>query len=169
MSDDFKARIIKAINKFETKHVLVNDTPKRRNEKPEKEVERQVLILAKSKNWFVKVIEAKGTYSEQAKRYMQGQVKKGTADIIGVDENGFHLEIELKAAGRRSTLKEHQRLNLIEVINRNGFGCVTDNHYHLNNLYCEWLLLNPNQRRELLLNDLPKQSVKVNGNLFDDV
>lgn len=166
-SDDYKSRIIKAINKYETKNLLSNNTPKRKNNAPEKEVEREVLAMLRRMGCFVNVYDS-ALQPDSYTGPVRVAARSGTPDLIGCTNNGMFLAVELKAPGCRSKLREHQRQFLINTINNNGFGCVTDNHSHLHKLYSEWLLLNQDQRRELLLNDLPKQSVKVSRNLFDD-
>lgn len=165
-SDDYKARIIKAINKFETKHVLVNDKPKRHNEKPEKEVEKEVLAWLRKIDCFINVYDS-AAQPDSYNSIKRVHVKSGTPDLIGCTAEGVFIAIELKAPGRRSTLKEHQRYFLTRVINNNGFAACIDSVSNLRDLYNAWIRTDINDRADLLLKDLPALSKVESGPLFD--
>lgn len=155
MSDDYKSRIIKAINKFETKHTLVNDKPKRHNEKPEKEVERDVLLWLRKIDCFINVYDS-AAQPDSYNNFKRVHVKTGTPDLIGCTAEGVFIAIELKAPGRRSTLKEHQRYFLNRVIKNNGFAACIDSVDRLRDLYNAWIRLeDPEMKENLLLLDLP--------------
>lgn len=137
---------------------------KRHNTKPEKEVEKEVVLWMKMMGWKYTVIESKAVYSQAMGRYMHSQAKKGHADITGITDCAVGFAVELKAPGKRSTLREDQRIFLVDYISRGGFACVTDSVSHLENLYKKWTV---NRDSSLLLNDLPVIKAKDDKPLFD--
>ena len=84
------------------------------------------------------VVESKAVYSAQAGRYLNSQAVAGFPDIVGCDALGRALFIEVKASGKRSTLKEHQRRFLIEKIDKNAFAVCVDGPDLLLKFYREW-------------------------------
>jgi len=167
--NDYKKRITDAINKFETKHSLVKENvPRRKNETPEKTVEKDVLVWLRKIGCFVNVYDS-ALQPDAYSGPVRVAARSGTPDLLGCTNEGMFVAIELKAPGRRSTLKEHQREFLIRVIRNNGFACCTDSQSHLKELYNNWARLDIDARIKLLLIDLPvsrKSSQDVP--LFDD-
>lgn len=142
----------------------------RKNEAPEKLVEKEIRQWLSSQNIFHKIVESKAVLSSQYGGYRKGQADAGFPDLVGCLASGHFLAIELKALGRRSNLSGHQREFLLNVISNNGFACVSDSVSHVSYLLFSWQsLASVEARRELLLSDLPKQrAVKIdNSPLFD--
>lgn len=153
--NEAKARVKAAIERYELRQTKTSE-PKRHNQKPEKEVEKSVLEYMKSLGCKLTVVESKAVFSQSSGRYLSGQTIAGFPDIVGLNSQGLFLGLELKALGRRSTLKNHQRLFLTQIIHSNGFACVTDSVSHLSSLYSKFLLeTNLEKRQALLLQDLP--------------
>lgn len=126
---------------------------KKQNKSPEKLLEKQVLLWCRSKGWKVHVVEAKAVYSLAAGRYLNSQIAPGFSDIIGVMDNGIFVAIELKAFGRRSTLRNNQRAFLEDCINHFGFGVCVDRVELLQEYYDTW---SKSPSKEYLISVLPK-------------
>lgn len=145
------------------KYIIKNDPSlnykkdKKIYKKPEKEVERQVRQWLSSQNIFAFVVESKAVFSKSAGRYLYGQCDAGFPDIVCVDPQGLFLAIELKAPGRRSSLRPSQRLFLNRVISNNGFACVVDSVSRIESLYYSWKNAPLNEKKNILINDIPKE------------
>lgn len=126
--------------------------PARKNQAPEKEFSKRIVPYLKSIGFSVVSVESKAVFSESIGRYMHGQAKAGTADLLACSPCGHFCAVELKAPGRRSTLKSHQRDFLVQIISNNGFACVTDSIEHFHNLWTSW---STSKNKEILMADLP--------------
>jgi hypothetical protein len=112
------------------------------NKKPEDLVKFQCLSWMNSAGFSVQCIESKAVYSARAGRYLRGQTKKGTPDIIGTTPfQGVSCYCEVKAAGRIKNLSSHQVMYLEEKIKHGAFACVTDSHILLASTYKDWVEL----------------------------
>jgi hypothetical protein len=100
--------------------------PRRKNQKPELEVQRQVLAWLKEHGFSCHVVESKATYNRTASRYVSSKTTPGFSDITGVTPNGVGCFIELKAPGRRSTLRHAQRAFLTDKIQLGAFAVCVD-------------------------------------------
>lgn len=168
--NDIKKRVTSAIDRYNLRQTKTSE-PKRHNQKPEKDTEKSVLEYMRSLGCLLSVIESKAVYSQSAGRYLSGQVLSGYPDVVGVNPSGIFLGIELKALGCRSTLKNHQRLFLTQIIYQNGFACCTDSVHHISSLYSRWLTSDVETRKILLIQDLPVKRAegKTSKPLFDNV
>lgn len=162
MSESTKA----ALMRYYEKQLNKNTGRKKKNGNPEKIVEKAVMEWAKNQGWFVGVFEAKSVYNKSAGVYISSTMEYGTPDILGISNNQTMVAIELKAKGRRSTLREAQRKYLIEVISRNGFAVVVDS---VDLLAEYWRLFNGSfNKKATLLEWLPKEKNIDNKSLFED-
>jgi len=127
----------------------------RKNKKPEKLVEAHVLVWAKDNGLDLTVVESKAVYSERSGLYMSSPTSESVCDLIG-NYGALSIWIELKAKGRRSSLKMHQREFLLRKINAGCFACVTDRTDHLDKLFRKFISLNRLQGVHLLLEALPQ-------------
>jgi hypothetical protein len=153
--EDFRARVKRAIEKNLEKGMRKNTPQKKRtNKKPEDLVRRSLYLWLKDNGFYPFVVEAKAVWSHDAGRYLTGQVEAGTSDILAVSPTGLFVAVEVKAKGRRSTLKGHQRQFLLQAIQRGGFASCSDSVEHLQDLYYRWKL---KPSKELLIQDLPKE------------
>lgn len=159
---DYKARVQKAMEKYHEKQ-LPSQGPKRTNEKPEKAVEKEVLLHLRNKGWFVDVVESKAVFSSAAGRFLRGQAKVGFVDVVGCTHAGQFVAVELKAPGRRASLRIQQREYLLNVISRGGFACVADSVTFLENVYQTYL---KSPRPETLIDLLPKKRKLANQDSF---
>lgn len=129
---------------------------RKKNQKPEKELEKQILAACEQWGFDLHVVEAKAVYSEKAGRYLRGQTEAGLPDLVGNLE-GLSVWIELKAPGRRSTLKEHQRAFLVRKIEAGCFAVCVDSAEGLYDLTRAFLSTRSSDRCQLLLDHLPKK------------
>ncbi len=100
--------------------------PRRKNEKPEFEVKKAVMGWLRANGFSCHVIESKAVFSVAAGRYMGGQTDAGVSDIFGVAPGGLAVFIELKAPGKRATLRPGQRAFLTDKIRFGSFAVCVD-------------------------------------------
>jgi hypothetical protein len=150
---DFKDRVKNAIYKY-----IEKQTPKvsvkRKNEKPEKAVEREVLKWCRDRHWDINVVESKSTWSESAGRYISQSVSAGFSDLAGNTDLGLSVFIELKAPRRLSTLRPQQREFLLRKIGTGCFAVCVDSSLRLEDLwngFCKAY-----DKKEYLVSVLPK-------------
>jgi len=106
--------------------------------KPEKLVETDVMCWLKSNGFSCHVVESKAVYSKAAGRYLRGMAARGFLDIVGNDKLGAACFIELKAKGKRSTLRPAQHEFIIDKICTNAFAVVVDSAELLSSYYEKW-------------------------------
>lgn len=134
--------------------------PRRKNQKPEFEVKKAVMAWLKERGFSCHVIEAKATYSQAAGRYVSGQTEPGVADIFGCTPEGVAVFIELKAPGKRYTLKAHQRDFLKTKIQAGAFAVCVDSVECLEqvwNAFEHRRKMEPKLATALLLRHLPPE------------
>lgn len=128
-NDDHLKRIDAIIHKQQTKLMRENDPlkpNKRRNKKPEKLVEKEVMQWLKCNQFYCHVVESKAVFSQKKGTYLRGQAAPGFPDIVGCAADGTAVFIELKAKGKRSTISSRQHNFLRRAIEHNAFAVVTD-------------------------------------------
>lgn len=166
MPNDYKSGVRKAMEKYHQKQ-MPSTKPKRKNERPEKEVEKAVLRHLRANGYFVEVVESKAVFSQSAGRFLQGQARAGFVDVVGCNPQGQFVALELKAQGRLSSLRPEQREFLVNAISRGGFGCAVDSVERLEMVLQSY---KSNPRPETLMDLLPKKRVdKDLADLFVDV
>lgn len=106
--------------------------------KPEKQVEADCLEWASKNDAFLHIVEAKAVFSQAAGRYVSGQVESGFPDLVGNNNHGQVLWIELKAKDRRSTLSPKQYEFLKAKIEQGCFAVVVDSSARLHEFYYSW-------------------------------
>lgn len=156
---DYRDKIKRATEQF-VKRETSAQGPKRNNKKPEKEVEKQVLVWLKQNNFCCDVVEAKATFSVASNRYTGRAASPGMSDIIGNTSNGLAVFIELKAPGRRvgSALREDQRAFLTRKIQSGCFAVVADSAEYIDRVWKHYLTLSQEEKISYLLNEIPKHN-----------
>jgi hypothetical protein len=124
-TSDFRERIKSAIEKYTEKN-KAKSAPTRSNGSPEKDLEKEVLSFLENNSFHVNVVESKATFNQQQQRFISSSVKSGFADIVGNHYTGIAVFIELKAPGRRSTLRDNQREFLLSKIETGCFAVCID-------------------------------------------
>lgn len=129
-------------------------TPKKKkNSKPELEVEKALAEHWRKEGFFMKKYESKAVLINGVWR--QPALSKGTPDWMGCSPDGVYVVSEVKAPGRRSTLRIEQRDFLVEVIKRGGFGICCDSVEYFKKHYKYWSMLNRRIKKDYLLALLP--------------
>lgn len=149
MDDDYKSRIFAAVENYSAKEIA----PKRKNDNPEERVVAEHLEWFKDNNYFIKRMESKAKNINGVWR--ASGVGVGTPDLIGCSPDGLFIACEVKALGRRSTLRGLQREYLVEVIKRGGYGFCSDDTDYLTMLLKKLNNLPLAEIRLLLLRELP--------------
>jgi hypothetical protein len=166
---DRKASVMRAIERFEERQLKeAAHVPKRKNDKPEQRVVRQICAWLKSNGFSYNVVEAKATFDPDKRRYTTGQVSSGFSDIVAVSPDGYACFLEIKANGRRGSLKEHQRAFLLDKISCNAFAGVFDSVERLSRAYNMFSDLRRAGRnaQNYLQEMMPKKRRKDTGKLF---
>jgi len=125
------------------------------SKKPEKQVVLEILQWGFFNKMWLHNIESRATYSEKLKRYnMSGNAPKGYPDISGIGAYGEPVFIEVKANGKLSTLKLHQRLFLVSAIERDAFAVCVDSVALLDAIYKHYSRLPTESKKEFLFKNL---------------
>lgn len=150
--DEFKRRIQNALDRHSSRQIK---TPKRKkhNGKPEAILALDIKKTLNEWGWSVDIVESKAVYSEAAGAYLHGKTRPGFSDIVGNDCNGFAVYIEVKAKGKRSTVRPDQYKFLTEKINTNAFAIVADSIEYISNAHDVW---STSRDKNFLLDELPK-------------
>lgn len=150
-----------ALNKYYAKQLReFTKKPKKKNQSPEADFKKEAMAWLNSKGFSVHSIESKAVWNPKANRYIRGQTDSGFSDLVGVTPTyGVACFIELKAPGRRSTLKEHQKHFLISKIDKMAFAICTDSIAHIDGIFMRWqdafMRQDFMEAKKLLLQDLP--------------
>lgn len=138
--------------------------PSKKNSKPEFELTYKPVKRWLYENGFsCDKVESKAVRGADGGFY-RGMAVAGMSDLVGCDPHGYAVFIELKAPGRRASLKGHQRDFLIEKIKRGAFACCTDSVEHLSETYSHW---QKTKSKEFLMANLPLSRVSTDP-LFKD-
>lgn len=154
-----------ALDKFSRRHAGIK-RQRQKNEKrqsPEKEVEKEVIEWCRKRGFDVSVVESKAVFSRSAQRYLRGQTEAGFSDIAGCDDCGRAVFIELKARGKKNTIRPAQVEFLLRKIRLGAFGVCVDSVDCLNDFYINWSILkkeSEEKAKNYLLSVLPKSNQK---------
>jgi hypothetical protein len=118
----------------------------------------------RDRKFSVNVIESKAVFSVAAGRYLDGQTISGFSDIAGCDMHGLGVFIELKAKGKRATVRPAQRVFLLDKIEHGAFAVVVDSAACLSHIYRKWKT--GIDRKGILKKHLPKQKQTKDKELF---
>ncbi len=134
-------------------------TVKKRNLKPEKQVEKEVLAWCRVNGFDMSVVDSKAAYSPRAGMYLKRNrmTSEAMPDLVG-NYGSVAAFIELKAPGRRSNLSLEQWMFLKRKIEAGCFACVTDSVSHLSELMKRVYRIDRPLEvmdKEALLRDLP--------------
>lgn len=149
---DHKKRIEAAIGKWSAKQ-LPKPPRKKSNAKPEAEF---LLVLKKhltALGWSMTIVEAKANFSEESGRYVNGAVAAGFPDLSGNMPDGRAVFIEVKAPGKRSTIRPAQHEFLIGKISTNCFAICCDSIEYFERVFSEWK--KAENQKAFLLKELP--------------
>ena len=134
--------------------------PRRKNKKPEKEVEKACMEWFKDNGFSMDVVESKAVYSVSSGGYRSGQTVPGFTDSAGCTPDGYGCFVEFKAKGKKYNVSQVQKEFIKEKIYRGCFAIVVDNVELLQQAYLHWKMLDREDRITFLYNTLPKVKVK---------
>ena len=121
-------------------------------------VESEVLAWCFQHGWSLDVYDSKGVYSESRGGYRQSNlIKPGTCDLIGCDNQGHSVFVELKKPNHHDVCSLGQRQFLERKINYGAFGCVVSSAKQLSEVYSQWKSQSVLERKEFLLSLLPRK------------
>lgn len=123
--------------------------------KPEKDVEKFCLEWARNQGWNVNIYEAKSTWNESLGRYINQSIIPGHPDMAGNTDFGLAAYVELKAPGKRSTIRLAQWEFLVAKIETGCFAVCVDSAQALE-IYWNGFKA-ANNKKQFLLNVLPKK------------
>lgn len=154
-----------AVNKFYEREAKKQASPKRKNSKPEKLVERAVMSWLKERGFSCHVYEAKAKFLPGKGYTWRTPIPVGHTDIGGVNRVGIGIYVELKAPGRISALRDEQREFIINKIDNCCFSCVVDSVDSLECIYDSWADYwaegDVNGAKMFLMECLPKQKKRA--------
>ena len=156
---DYKKNVHRALQNYHSKQLNQGLTrePKRKNKKPEKEVEKEIMEWAQDNGIYLHVIEA-SSYDPRLGRKGLSKAESGFPDLVGNTNEGQSLYIELKAVDRRSTVSESQRLFLENKIDQSCFAVVVDSRQRLEQYWKGFFSHKEVEARKTYLRDcLPKK------------
>jgi hypothetical protein len=162
MSEEMKKRVMASLEKHHAKLWKQQQKAPRTqpNQTPELSAQCEVLNYLESIGWLMSEVDSKAVYSEKLGTYGAGNATVGTSDLCGCTDQGLGAFVEMKAPGKRSTLKSHQRIFLVERINAGAFACCSDSVKHIHQLLCRWNHAHSLvEKKALLLQDLPPEKV----------
>ncbi len=163
-----------ALDRYYRKQAGMVTKPKRApNKSPEADLEKLLRLQFVALGFSMNKIEAKAVYNHDAGRYVSGQAEAGVADYFGCCPDGMGCFVEVKAPGRRSTLKAHQRLFLVEKISKGCFAVCVDSVELFCKTWAEWDRLRRRYQKHIaiqfLLAELPKDKQPDDGKgLFNE-
>lgn len=153
---DHKKRVEAAIGKWSQKQLDQNTPTKiRSNDKPEARFLLELKNYLTAKGWDMTIIEAKANYSEASGRYTSGAVAAGYPDLSGNMPDGTAVYIEVKAPGKRSTIRPAQREFLLRKIKTNCFAICCDSIEYFERVYGEWYASDSVRYQDVLEKELP--------------
>lgn len=139
--------VLKALTKYSEKDMKergpkVKRAPRKR---PEKEVEKECMLLMRSWRWDMQIYEAKATFNPRTGFYQNQSMKAGTLDSAGSMEDGHSAYVEFKAKGCLRSFNRaanyRQKQFAIKKIQQNAFVAVVDTAELLGTIYTGWLSL----------------------------
>jgi hypothetical protein len=165
MSTEHKQRVKLALENFMRKNDPAQKTPRPKNKKPESELTVEFLKHFKQHpNFSIHRYESKAVWSPDDGRYISTQVVPGHPDLAGCDSTGRAIYLELKAPGRRATVRDNQHQFLRHKIKLNCFCLVADSIEFFSTAYLQWsnLLKTGGEvdAQEFLLKLLPTPKLK---------
>lgn len=130
---------------------------KGKNKAPEKDVEKELDAYWLAAGFFINRYESKAKNIGGVWR--SSGLEFGTPDRLGCDRSGYFIAVEVKAKGKRSSLREEQRIFLIKIIERGGFGLCCDSLEYFKKHYKMWTGLSGKIRVDYLMALLPGAKV----------
>lgn len=168
MSEEHKKRVRAAMERHHQK--LLPKPARAPSTNPERAFAHQLLKHLRANGFSMDIVDS-STFNKQAGYHTQSVHTVGFSDLVGCCLEGRAIYIEVKAPGKRNTLRPAQRVFLTAKINSNAFAIVCDSLQSFDVQWASFLL--SVDRKRYLLDQLPKLSAEEkrrdDSNLsFDD-
>jgi len=125
----------------------------------EKHVTSEILDFASQQKWLLIRVEAKAQLSSATGQFTVQPTPSGTPDLVGCDNAGWSLFIEVKTPQRKNKVSQDQRDFLFRAIHRGAFALVAYSVPQLKSVYAECKHLSDQERKLYLLSLLPKAKI----------
>lgn len=139
MDEDLKKIQNSSLGKYLKKQGKKTKSTGRKSAKPEQKAVHEICLWLKTHGFSYDIVEASKFDRHLGRMVVDTKITPGHSDIVATDKYGFSCHIEVKAKGKRSTLKEHQKEFLKHKILNNGFAVCADSSEYLDRAYREWL------------------------------
>lgn len=110
---------------------------------PEKQVEKDVLRIARQLGFDLDVIDSKRVFTPGGKLSRKSNAPVGMSDLVGNCPNAILAVCELKAPGKLSTLRPKQMSFLLRKSQKGAFACVVDSAEMFVHCWQYWRSLSP--------------------------
>jgi hypothetical protein len=151
---DHKKRIMSIVKRLHKKEL--RSKRKKNNENLEGPVVLEIKNELFKLGFSLDVVEAKATWNERAGRYISSQAVPGFPDLCGTGPDGESVWIEVKARGKRHTIRPAQFNFLLEKIKQGAFAICADSSQYAIELFNKWKSMDKTARRNFLISNLPK-------------
>lgn len=121
----------------------------------EKHITSEILNFAAQNKWLLFRTEAKAQLSAVTGQFTDQPTPSGTADLVGCDNFGWSLFIEVKTPKRKNKISQDQREFLLRAIHRGAFALVAYSVPQLKRVYAECKQMSLKDRKSYLLSLLP--------------
>jgi len=163
---DRKERVRRIVEAYNSKDIETYKPNK--NEKPEAIFMLQLKNHLIKKGFSIDIVESKGVWSAEAGQYAHGKTRAGFSDLVGNDDRGRAVYIEVKAPGKRQNLSSGQHFFLVEKIKTNAFAIACDSIAYFDDVYTRWLTAINNHQcngQAILFKELPDLAPRFNDSL----
>jgi hypothetical protein len=134
----YKSGVKSAIENYYKRELSAQNTAPRKNNKPEEPVVIDCLKWLKQNGFHVQRVESKAVKNHLTGNWSNPQIQPGTPDIIGNSPEGIGVFVEVKAPGKRSSVRVSQYKYLSEKLKINCFVAVVDSAKYLETMYKHW-------------------------------
>lgn len=155
MSEEHKKRVRAAMERHHQK--LLPKPARAPSTNPERAFAHQLLKHMRANGFSMDIVDS-STFNKQAGYHTQSVHTVGFSDLVGCCLEGRAIYIEVKAPGKRNTLRPAQRVFLTAKINSNAFAIVCDSLQSFDVQWASFLL--SVDRKRYLLDQLPKLSAE---------
>lgn len=135
--------------------------PRRRNKTPEADLQAKIIKNGKKDDFKLYITDSSARWSGEAEAYVSEKYESGMSDLTG-DRDGLACYVEVKAPGKRYTLKMHQREFLLKKIDRGCFAVCVDSYELLVETWVKWR--QKGNYKEVLKRALPKPPISRDDN-----
>lgn len=147
---------------YARQNAKATNKPHRKNAKPEKDAVKEVCTWLKLNSFSFDIIEASNFDPVTGRLLKVSKATPGFSDIVATSPQGIACYIEVKAKGKRSTIRPHQEAFLKNKIQHSAFAICADSSDYLSKHFIKWLELRKKNSdyKQYLMNLFTKKSSK---------